>query len=262
MEGAGVVEALGPDVTEFKVGDRVAYCGGTPGSYSEVRAMPADRLVPLPSDISCETAAAIMLKGLTAEYLLFRTARVQPGQTLLIHAAAGGVGLLVCAWAKAMGATVIGTVGSDEKAALARQHGCHHPIVYTRENFKARVLELTGGKGVSAVFDSVGKPTLADSIGCVDFFGQVVSFGQSGGTPDPVATSQLAPKSACLSRPTLFHHTARRADLLAMSSRLFEAVRAGILSLRIGGRYPLAQAAQAHRELESRTTTGSLLLMP
>ncbi len=260
-EGAGVVEAVGPGVTEVAPGDRVAYCG-VPGAYAQARTLAADRLVRLPDDVSCESAAALLLKGLTAEYLLFRTCPLQAGDAVLVQAAAGGVGLLLCAWAKAIGLTVIGTVGTDEKAELARAHGCDHPIVYTREAFKPRVLELTGGQGVAAAFDSVGKTTLADSVACLRTFGHAVCFGQSAGMPDPVATSQLAPKSAYLSRPSLFHHIATRDKLLAMSDRLFAAVRAGVLTPRIGGRYPLAETARAHRDLEGRRTTGSLILQP
>lgn len=262
MEGAGVVTAVGDGVVDVAVGDRVAYCGAPAGAYAELRLMPADRLVRLPPDISTEAAAALMLKGMTAAYLLFRTVEIQPGDTILVHAAAGGVGLILCSWAKRIGATVIGTVGSDEKAEMAREHGCDHPVVYTRENFRTRVTEITSGQGVRAVYDSVGRTTLHDSCACVATFGHVVSFGQSSGMAEPVPTSLLAPKSAYLSRPTLFHHIATRVDLLGMAQQLFDAVRSDAVPVRIGGHYPLSHAAQAHRDLEARRTRGSLLLVP
>ena len=263
LEAAGVVEALGEGVADLAVGDRVAYAGGPLGAYAEARNIPADRLVKLPDAISFEQGAAMMLQGLTAQYLLRRTYRVQPGDTLLIHAAAGGVGLMVCQWAKALGATVIGTVGSDEKAALARAHGCDHPIVYTRENFAERVREITGGKGVAVVYDSIGKDTFMDSLSCLRPLGMMVLFGAASGPVPPVDLGVLAQKgSLFVTRPTLFTYAAQRADLLAMSAELFEVVQAGTVKVEVNQRFALAQAADAHRALESRKTTGSTILLP
>ncbi len=263
LEAAGVVEALGEGVADLAVGDRVAYAGGPLGAYAEARNIPADRLVKLPDAISFEQGAAMMLQGLTAQYLLCRTYRLQPGDTLLIHAAAGGVGLMVCQWAKALGATVIGTVGSDEKAALARAHGCDHPIVYTRENFAERVREITGGKGVAVVYDSIGKDTFMDSLSCLRPLGMMVLFGAASGPVPPVDLGVLAQKgSLFVTRPTLFTYAAQRADLLAMSAELFEVVQAGTVKVEVNQRFALAQAADAHRALESRKTTGSTILLP
>lgn len=263
LEGAGVVEAVGEGVTEVAVGDRVAYAGGPLGAYAEVRNIPADRLVKLPDAIAFEQGAAMMLQGLTAQYLLRRTYRVQAGDTILIHAAAGGVGTLVCQWAKALGATVIGTVGSDEKAAVARAHGCDHPIVYTRENFAERVREITGGEGVPVVYDSIGKDTFMDSLSCLRPLGMLVLFGAASG-PVPSFDCGLLAKmgSLFLTRPTLFTYSAKRADLLAMAGDLFEVAAAGKVKIEINQRYALADAAQAHRDLEARRTTGSTILLP
>jgi NADPH:quinone reductase len=261
-EAAGVVEAVGSGVTDVKPGQRVAYAS-SPGAYAEARLVKAAHLVPLPDDISDETAAAILLKGMTVEFLVRRAYRVESGQTVLFHAAAGGVGLIACQWLSAIGATVIGTVGSDAKAELARAHGCTHPVVYTRENFVERVRELTGGKGVPVVYDSVGKATFESSLDCAMPRGLVVSFGNASGKPPPLDLLTLAAKgSLFVTRPTLFTYTAARTDLLASASALFELVRAGKITARIGQRWPLAQAADAHRALESRATTGSSLLIP
>lgn len=263
LEGAGVVEAVGEGVTDVAVGDRVAYAGGPLGAYAEVRNMPADRLVKLPDAVGFEQGAAMMLQGLTAQYLLRRTYRVQAGDTILIHAAAGGVGTIVCQWAKALGATVIGTVGSDEKAAVARAHGCDHPIVYTRENFAERVREITGGEGVPVVYDSIGKDTFMDSLSCLRPLGMMVLFGAASGPVPPFDCGLLAKMgSLFLTRPTLFTYSARRADLLAMAEDLFEAVVGGKVGIEINQRYALEDAAQAHRDLEARRTTGSTILLP
>ena len=263
LEGAGVVEAVAPDVSELAVGDRVAYAGGPLGAYACERNMPADRLVKLPEAISFEQGAAMMLQGLTAHYLLRRTYRVQPGDTILIHAAAGGVGLIVCQWAKALGATVIGTVGSDDKAALARAHGCDHAIVYTRENFAERVRELTGGEGVAVVYDSIGKDTFMDSLGCLRPLGMMVLFGAASGAVPPIDVQVLAQKgSLFLTRPTLFTYIAKRSDLLAMSAELFDVVASGKVRIEVNQRYPLREAARAHLDLEARRTTGSTVLLP
>jgi NADPH2:quinone reductase len=263
MEGAGVVEAVGRGVTGLAVGDRVAYAGGPIGAYADVRLMPADRLVPLPASIGEETAAAMMLKGLTVQYLLRRTYRVQPGETILVHAAAGGVGLILCQWAKALGATVIGTVGSDAKADLARANGCDHPIVYTRENFVERVRAITSGEGVPVVYDSVGKDTFMDSLSCLRPLGMMVSYGNASGVVPPFDLALLSKLgSLFITRPTLFAYAARRGDLLAMADELFSVVAAGRVRIAIGHRHALADAAMAHSELESRRTTGSTILLP
>ena len=262
-EGAGVVEAVGSGVSDIKAGDRVAYCGGPPGSYSEVRVMPADRLVPLPAGISERTAAAMMLKGLTVQYLLRQTYVVKSGDTILLHAAAGGVGLIASQWARALGATVIGTVGSDEKAELAKAHGCAHTIVYTRENFVERVKALTGGKGVPVVYDGIGKDTFPASLDCLSPRGLFVSFGNASGPIAAFDILMLSQKgSLYVTRPTLVTYIAARANLLAMANELFEMVRSGKLKVDARKTYPLADAAQAHRDLESRKTTGSVLLIP
>ncbi len=263
LEGAGVVEAIGSAVTEVKVGDRVAYAGGPPGAYAEVRNIPADRLVTLPDSIDCKTAAAMMLQGMTAQYLLRRTYRVQTGDTILIQAAAGGVGLIVCQWAKALGATVIGTVSSDEKAALAKAHGCDHPIVYTRDDFVARVKEITGGEGVPVVYDSVGADTFMKSLDCLRPLGMMVTFGQSAGPVAPVDTQELSKRgSLFLTRPTLFTYIAKRTDLLKSAQELFDMVSAGKVRIEVNQTYALKDTAQAHIDLEARKTTGSTILLP
>lgn len=263
MEGAGVVEAVGAGVTEVKVGDRVAYAGPPAGAYSEVRNMPAKLLVQLPAQLSFEQGAAMMLAGMTAQYLLRRTYKVQAGETVLFHAAAGGVGLIACQWLKALGATVIGTVGSDEKAAIVKAHGCDHPIVYTREDFVARVKEITGGKGVLVVYDSIGKDTWPKSLDCLAPLGMMVSFGNASGPLPPINALDLSVKgSLFFTRPTLNTYTARREDLVATAKELFDVVIAGKVKLEINQRYALKDAAQAHRDLEARKTTGSTVLLP
>ncbi|MBL8494588.1 MAG: quinone oxidoreductase [Rhodocyclaceae bacterium] len=263
LEAAGVVEAIGPGVADIAVGDRVAYSGGPVGAYAQARVMPADRLVRLPDAISFEQGAAMMLQGMTSQYLLRRTYRVQPGDTILIHAAAGGVGLIVCQWAKALGATVIGTVGSDAKAELARAHGCDHTIVYTREKFADRVREITGGAGLPVVYDSIGKDTFMDSLACLRPLGMMVNFGSASGPVPPFDIGALARMgSLFLTRPTLFTYAAKRSDLLAMAGELFDVVSSGKVKIDINQRYALADAAQAHRDLEGRRTTGSTILLP
>jgi NADPH2:quinone reductase len=262
MEGAGAVEEVGPGVTDVKPGDRVAYAGVL-GAYTERRLIAADRLVPLPDSVSDIQAAAMMLKGMTAEYLLFRTHRVQRGETILVHAAAGGVGLIMCQWAKHLGATVIGTVGSDQKAELARANGCHHPIVYTRENFTERVRALTGGAGVPVVYDSVGKDTFLGSLDCLRPLGLMVSYGNASGAVPPFNIGLLAQKgSLFLTRPVLMAYTAKREDLLASAGALFEVVASGVVKIKLERTWPLEDAASAHRELEGRRTTGSTVLLP
>lgn len=262
MEAAGVVEAVGPGVTIVKPGDRVAYVAAPAGAYAEKRVMAAAALVVLPDDIDDRTAAAIMLKGMTAEYLLHRTHHVTAGQTILVQAAAGGVGLLLCDWANHLGANVIGTAGSDEKVELARAHGCHHPINYRRESFVDRVKEITQGRGVDVAYDSVGKDTFFGSLDCLKVRGHLVSFGQSSGPVEPINIAILSAKSATLTRPSLFHYIADRAELEEIAAHLFDAVRKGIIKPDIHQTYPLAKAADAHRDLEARKTSGSTLLLP
>jgi len=263
VEAAGVVEAIGPGVTEVATGDRVAYAGGPFGAYAERNVVPAERLVRLPAAIGDEQAAAMMLKGLTAQYLLRRTYRVKPGDTILFHAAAGGVGLIACQWAKHLGATVIGTAGSDAKAELARVHGCAHVIVYTREHFPERVRALTGGAGVPVVYDSVGQATFEGSLDCLAPLGLMVTFGNASGPVPPVNLALLAMKgSLFLTRPTFMTYTARREDLVAAVAELFAVVESGAVKVSINHRYPLAEAAAAHRALEARETTGSIVLVP
>jgi len=262
LEAAGVVQAVGPDVTEVRVGQRVAYAGGPPGAYAEARVMPAHRLVPLPDAIPDEQGAAMMLKGMTAEYLIRRTFPVQAGQTVLFHAAAGGVGLIACQWLDALGATVIGTVSSEEKAELARTHGCHHPVVYTREDFVARVRELTHGQGVPVVYDSVGRTTFAGSLRCLAPRGMLVGFGNASGKPDPFDMGILSTSgSLYLTRPTLFDYTAARQDLLHSAAALFDVVQRGVVRIDVRQRWPLREAAAAHRALEGRQTTGASVLV-
>ncbi len=261
-EAAGVVEEVGAGVKSLKAGDHVAYVDPM-GSYAEARLHPADRLVKLPEGISDQTAAAMMLKGLTAQYLLRRTYRVQAGETILVHAAAGGVGLILCEWAKHLGATVIGTVSTEEKAALARQHGCDHTVVYTRENFVERVKEITGGKGVAVVYDSVGKDTFAGSLDCLRPLGMMVSYGNASGKVPPFDPGILMAKgSLFLTRPTLVTYTATREDLETSSAELFDVVRKGIVKIEVKQTYPLKDAAAAHRDLEARKTFGSTVLLP
>ena len=263
QEAAGVIEALGPGVQGLAVGQRVAYGTGPIGAYSEARVMPVDRLVPLPDGISDRDAAAMMLKGLTVQYLFRQTKRLQAGDTIVFHAAAGGVGLIACQWAKALGVTMIGTVSTDEKAAMAREHGCTHTIVYTRENVVERVKALTGGKGVPVVYDGVGKDTFPMSLECLAPRGLWVLFGASSGPVPSFDMGLLAQKgSLYATRPTLFTYAASRESLLAMSREMFDLMLAGKLKADVNQTFPLARAADAHRALESRRTTGATLLLP
>ena len=261
-EGAGVVEAVGSGVTVVKPGDRVAYAGGATGAYCELRNLAADRLCLLPDGISFEQGAAMMLKGLTVQYLIRQTHRVSAGETVLFHAAAGGVGLIACQWLKALGVKVIGTAGSDEKCRLAVEHGAAHCINYRTGDFVAQVKELTGGQGVPVVYDSVGKDTFQGSIACLRPLGLMVSFGNSSGPVPPMPLTVLAGGSLFLTRPTLFTYAAKRSDLETMAGDLFDAVLSGQVKIGIGRRYALKDAAQAHRDLESRTTTGASILVP
>ena len=261
-EGAGVVEAVGPKVKEFKVGDRVAYAQPI-GAYAEVLIRPVARLVKIPAGIKDETAAAMMLKGMTAWYLCRRTYRVKKGDTIVVHAAAGGVGQILCQWAKHLGATVIGTVGSDEKVALAKKVGCKHVVVMSREKLSERVKAITKGKGVPVVYDGVGKDTFIESLDCLQPRGVMASFGNASGAVPPVNIGILAQKgSLFLTRPTLVNDTSSREDLLAAARELFAVVKKGAVKIAINQRYPLREAAQAHRDLESRKTTGSTVLLP
>jgi NADPH:quinone reductase len=262
-EGAGKVEAVGPGVADVQPGDRVAYSGGPLGAYSEVRVMPADRLVKLPEGVSDKVAATLMLKGLTVQYLFRQTFPLKGGETILLHAAAGGIGLIACQWARALGVTVIGTVGSDEKAALAKANGCTHTIVYTRENFVERVKQLTGGKGVPVVYDGVGKDTFPASLDCLSPRGMFVSFGNASGPIAAFDILLLSQKgSLYATRPTLATYTASRAATLAMCEDMFSLVLAGKLGNEPRQTYALKDAAQAHRDLESRKTTGATILLP
>jgi NADPH2:quinone reductase len=262
-EGAGIVEAVGAGVTDVRPGDRVAYSGGPLGAYSEVRVMPADRLVKLPDGVSDKMAATLMLKGLTVQYLFRQTFPLKGGETILFHAAAGGIGLIACQWARALGVTMIGTVGSDEKAALAKANGCTHTIVYTRENFVERVKHLTGGKGVPVVYDGVGKDTFPASLDCLSPRGMFVSFGNASGAIAAFDILLLSQKgSLYATRPTLATYTANRAAMLAMCEDMFSLVLAGKLSNEPRQTYALKDAAQAHRDLQSRKTTGAIVLLP
>jgi NADPH2:quinone reductase len=262
-EGAGIVEAVGRGVTGFQVGDRVAYAGGPPGSYAEVRLLPARLQVKIPDGISDQVAAAMILKGMTVQYLIRRTYRVLPGDTVVFHAAAGGVGLIACQWLKALGATVIGTVGSEEKAKLAMEHGCDYAIIYTKEDFARRVRDITAGKGVPVVYDSVGKSTFQGSLDCLRPLGLLVSFGNSSGPVPPFELSILAQKgSLYVTRPTLYTYTASRADLEASARELFDVVLSGKVRIKVHHTYPLKDAQQVHRDLEARKTTGSIVMLP
>jgi NADPH2:quinone reductase len=263
LEAAGVVEELGEGVADLAVGDRVAYASPPLGAYAEARLMPADRLIKLPEGIDDRQAAAMMLQGMTVQYLIRRTYRVQPGETVLFHAAAGGVGLIACQWLSRLGATVIGTVGSAEKAALARAHGCHHTINYREEDFVERVKEITDGAGVPVVYDSVGKDTFDGSLACLRPFGLMVLFGSSSGPVPPFDLGKLAALgSLYITRPTLMTYNARREDLENSAAELFDAVLTGAVKVEVNQTYPLAEAAQAHRDLEARKTTGSTILLP
>jgi NADPH:quinone reductase len=260
VEGAGIVDAVGGDVTAVKAGDRIAYAGPI-GSYAEERLIDADRLVKLPDAISSEQAGAMMLQGLTAHMLLRQVYVIKPGDTILIHAAAGGVGLIVCQWAKALGATVIGTVGSKDKADLARSHGCDYPIVYTRQDFVAEVERITKGLKLPVVYDSVGRDTFLKSLDCLAVRGMMVSFGNASGTPDPFAPGLLSQKgSLFLTRPTLFNYIAARHELEQGAKALFDVVASGAVKVEVKQRFALRDAAEAHRALEGRRTTGSTIL--
>ena len=261
-DGAGVIDAVGPGVKGLKKGDRVCYTG-LPGSYCDLRLVPADRMVKLPAGISEETAASMLLKGLTVHYLIFSTFKVAKGDTVLWHAAAGGVGLIAMQWLKARGVNTIATVGSDEKGALAKAHGAKHVINYSKENFVQRVKEITGGKGVPVVYDGVGKMTWEGSLDCLRPRGLIVSFGNASGAVAPVNLGILASKgSLYVTRPTLATHIASRADLEARSKALFAVVKAKKVKIETTAKYKLADAQQAHRDLESRKTTGSVILVP
>lgn len=262
MEAAGEVIEVGPGVGGFIVGDRVAYANPI-GAYAEERVIPAERLVKVPDQVDDRTAAAMMLQGMTAQYLLRRTFKVGPGTVLLFHAAAGGVGLIACQWARHLGATIIGTVGSDEKAALAKEAGATHVINYRREKFVDRVREITGGKGCDVVYDAIGKDTYPASLDCLKPFGMWVTFGNASGKIENFDLGLLAAKgSLYATRPTLFTYTAKRDDLVATANELFDMVGRGIIKISVNQTYPLSEAAQAHRDLEGRRTTGSTVLLP
>jgi NADPH2:quinone reductase len=261
-EAVGVIEEVGEGVEGFKKGDRVTYVLA-PGAYVDERLIGADWLVPVPKKVDDEQAAAVMIKGLTAHYLLRKTYEVQSGDTILVHAAAGGVGLLLCQWARHLGATVIGTVGSAEKAELAKSHGCEHPVLYREVDFVERVREITEGRGVPVVYDSVGETTFMKSLDCLAPLGMMVSFGQSSGPAPTLEVTTLAQKgSLFLTRPTLFTYVAKREDLLANSKELLDLIAQGVLQIEIGQTYPLKEAEQAHRDLEARKTKGSTVLLP
>jgi NADPH2:quinone reductase len=262
LESAGVIEAVGPDVTGFSVGERVVYAGMPEGSYAEARIVPAARLIALPPKIDDRTAASMMIRGMTARCLLHETYKVKPGDTVLIHAAAGGVGLIMCQWAKYLGATVVGTVGSDAKAAIARAHGCDYPIVYTREDFTQRVLDLTGGEGVPVIYDSVGKATFEGSLRCVRRRGVMASFGEASGDPDPVPPRRLgALGSIYLTHPSVSNYIVTRDELLSATNDLFDMVTSGRIKVEVSETYPLREASRAHADLESRKTTGSIVMV-
>jgi NADPH2:quinone reductase len=262
LESAGVIDAIGAEVTDFAVGDRVAYAGMPEGSYAEFRVVPVARLIKLPDGIDARTAASMMIRGMTARALLHDAYAVKPGDTILVHAAAGGVGLIMCQWAKHLGATVIGTVSSDEKAAVARAHGCDHAIVYTREDFPARVHEITSGQGVPVVYDSVGKATFEGSLKCLRRRGVMASFGEASGDPDPVPPRRLgALGSIYLTHPSVSNYTVTRAELDTTANDLFRMVGSGKIRIEISKTYPLRDAPQAHADIEARKTTGSIVLI-
>ena len=263
MEAAGVIEEIGPGVTELQIGDRVAYASAPLGSYAEKRIFPINNLVKIPDDISDELAASIMLKGMTAEYLIRRTFKVESGQTVLFHAAAGGVGLIACQWLKSIGANVIGTVGSNEKAELARANGCEHTILYKEESFVDKVKEITNGAGVPVVYDSVGKDTAIQSLDCLSPLGLLVIFGNSSGNAPAIEPGLLATKgSLYVTRPTLFSYNNTREKLIESANHVFDMVRNENITIKIGSKYALKDAVQAHKDLEARKTTGCILLMP
>jgi NADPH2:quinone reductase len=262
MEAVGVVTAVGPGLTGRQVGDIVAYAGSPMGSYAEEQILPANKVVAVPSSIDPVIAASVLSKGMTAQFLLHRCFKVEAGHTILVHAAAGGVGSLLCQWANALGATVIGTVSTKEKAAQAKDDGAHHVIIDKEEDFVARVNEITSGNGVDVVYDSVGKDTFQGSLECLKLRGYMVNLGQSSGTPDPVPLSALAVKSVFLTRPHLMHYTTTRDELLETAGEVFANVASGVLRVRVNHTYPLSQAAQAHADLEGRKTSGSVVLVP
>ncbi|KAF8048476.1 hypothetical protein N665_2496s0001 [Sinapis alba] len=262
MEAVGEVVAVGSGLTGRKIGDLVAYAGSPMGAYAEEQILPADKVVPVPSSIEPIVAASIMLKGMTAQFLLRRCFKVERGHTILVHAAAGGVGSLLCQWANALGATVIGTVSTNEKAAQAKEDGCHHVIMYKNEDFVSRVKDITSGKGVDVVYDSVGKDTFKGSLACLKNRGYMVSFGQSSGTPDPVPLSDLAPKSLFLTRPSMMQYNETRDELLECAGEVFANVASGVIKARVNHKYPLARVADAHADLENRITSGSVVLLP
>lgn len=262
LEGAGVVEAVGAGVSHVRPGDRVAYAGGPTGAYAEERVMPAEKLVKVPRGVSDDEAAAVMLKGLTVQMLIRRVYRVQKGETVLFHAAAGGVGLIACQWLNALGATVIGTVGSDAKAKIAKAHGCHHTINYSKENFADRVREITKGRGVPVVFDSVGKDTFQGSLDCLQPRGLLAVFGNGSGPVKDVDVNILAKGSFYLCRPTIMTYTAQRSDLEAGAKDLFSVIKSGKVKIEINQRYALSDAVQAHKDLAARKTTGSTVFKP
>ena len=262
LESAGVIDAVGRDVRGLSVGDHVAYAGMPEGSYAELRIVPAARVIPLPANIDERTAASMMIRGMTARCLLTETYKVQPGDIILIHAAAGGVGLIMCQWAKYLGATVIGTVSTEAKAEIARVHGCDHPIVYTREDFAARVRDVTGGEGVPVVYDSVGKATFEGSLKCLRRRGVMASFGEASGDPDPMPPRRLgALGSIYLTHPSVSNYTVTRAELLAAAQGLFAMVGSGMIKIAISQTYPLRDAPRAHADIESRKTTESIVLV-
>lgn len=263
LEASGIVEQTGPEVSEFKPGDRVAYAGVPPGAYSQVRVIPAHRLIKLPESISFETGAAMMLKGMTARYLIRGCYPVKAGDVILMHAVSGGVGSIVSQWASHMGATIIGTVGSPEKAEKAKANGCQYPVLYEKEDFAEAVRDITHGRGVDAVYDSVGQATFMKSLDCLRPLGTMVTFGQSSGAVPPFDTSLLAAKgSLFLTRPSLMTYTEKREDLVAHAQDLFDVVQNKAVKIEIGQTYPLAEAARAHRDLEGRKTMGSTILLP
>lgn len=263
MEGAGVVTAVGPGVTTCKVGDVVAYASANVGSYAQERILPAALAVPVPASVDPVEAAAIIFKGLTAHYLVYNGFKVKPGHTILVHAAAGGVGSLVCQWANAIGATVIGTVSTKEKAVQAKEDGCHHVILYKEEDFVARVMEITSGKGVEVVYDGIGKDTMNGSFACLKHRGYMVLFGIASGEPEPVRHAQLAAKSLYYTFSSVTEYTVdNRQELLVAAEDVFASVAKGVLRVRINHKYPLSQATQAHAAMENRKTTGSVVLIP
>lgn len=263
QEAAGVVEAVGPDVADLRVGDRVAYGNGPPGAYSEVRLISADKVVKLPDDIDERTAACIMLKGMTAYYLLHQTHAIKPSDVILVHAAAGGVGSLLVPWARHLGAQVIGTAGNEEKAARARAYGCNHVIEYTREDVAQRVRDITQGRGVDVVYDSVGKATFEASLDSLRPRGLMVSFGNASGTVPPVDLIELMRRgSLFITRPSLVHHASAREEMVAAARAVFDAVSQGVINVEVNQSYPMSEAAQAHRDLEARKTSGCTILLP